>query len=133
MGHGSRSPIPDQYPRMVKKTNMRPDITLCSEKCKKVIIIELTVPYESRIDYQHQYKTAKYADLATEIKKEGFSCNILAVEVGARGFVGTSVFKVLSQLGIKGRKRTRAMKSLSETAEKSSSWLWSKRNEKWVK
>ena len=109
-----------KYPDFIKKTNMRPDIVLYSEDFKKVIIVELTVPYESRIDYQHQYKTAKYADLAAELKKVGFSSKILALEVGARRFVGASVFSGLGELGIRGRKRTRAMKSLAETAEKSS-------------
>ena len=119
----------DPYPKFIKESGQRPDIVLYSEHLKKVIMVELTVPYESRIEHQHQYKMAKYEDLAGRIKKEGYTVKVLAVEVGARGFVGASVFSLLTQFGIKGRKRTRAMKDLAEIAEKSSSWLWSRRNE----
>ena len=119
----------DGYPQMIKESGQRPDIVLYSESLGSVIMVELTVPYETRIEHQHQYKLAKYDDLANHLRKSGYKAKILAVEVGARGFVGTSAFNLFSQLGLKGRKRTRAMKELSEVAEKSSSWLWSRRNE----
>ena len=117
------------YPHAVKKSGQRPDIVLYSEILLKMILVELTVPYESRIEERHQYKLAKYDDLASQVRSAGYAARVMAVEVGARGFVGASVFNLLTQLGIRGRKRTRTMKELSEVAEKSSSWLWSRRNE----
>ena len=117
------------YPQAIKESGQRPDIVLYSECLKKMIMVELTVPYESRIDRQHQYKLAKYQDLASQLRRAGYNTKVLAVEVGARGFVGSSVFSMLTQMGIRGRKRTSAMKDLAEVAEKSSSWLWSRRNE----
>ena len=120
------------YPQAIKKTNMRPDAVLFSESLRQIIMIELTVPYENRIDHQHQYKTSKYSDIAPELQKDGLRSKVLAVEVGARGFVGTSMYTALTQLGVRGRKQTKAMKLLAEKAEQSSSWLWSKQNEKWT-
>ena len=119
----------DPYPQVIKDSGLRPDIALSSESSKKIILVELTVPYESRIETQHLYKTAKYEDLLGQIRRAGYTSELLAVEVGARGFVGSSVFTLLTKLGLRGRKRSRVVKDLAETAEKSSSWLWTRRNE----
>ncbi|GFN87085.1 transient receptor potential cation channel subfamily a member 1-like [Plakobranchus ocellatus] len=54
----------------------------------------------------------------------------MPVEIGARGFVGSSVYGLLSKLSIGGNKRTKALRLLAETAENSSRWIWSRRNEK---
>ena len=122
-------PSLDAYPEIIKSSGQRPDIVVYSESLKSVIMVELTVPFETRIEFQHQYKMAKYEDLANQIRKSGYAAVIMAVEVGARGFVGTSVYNLLTRLGLKSKKRTKAMKNLAVIAEKSSSWLWSRRNE----
>ena len=108
---------------------MRPDIALHSDSSKQVILIELTVPYESRMEEAHIYKTEKYAGLASTLKKAGLRVKIFAIEVGARGFVGTSAYDLMKQLAISGKKRTRALKAMAEAAERSSSWIWSRRNQ----
>ena len=115
----------------IKETGKRPDIVLQSEMAKQIIMIELTVPAESRMEEQHIYKTEKYQDLIQEVKKSGYSAKVQAVEVGARGLVGTSLYDLFKKVGIHGSRRTRALKEIAETAEKASSWLWSKRNEQW--
>ena len=94
-----------------------------------MVLIELTVPYESRIDEAHIFKTEKYRDLAKDLQKVGYKSSIFAVEVGARGFVGTSVYDLLCQVSISSRGRANAIRLLSETAEKGSHWIWIKRNE----
>ena len=119
-----------RHPGVIAKTGMRPDIVLCSPSTKQLILIELTVPYESRMDEAHIFKSEKYADLTNSFKKEGFKSKIFAIEVGARGFVSSSVCHLLKQLSISGRKRTHALKAISEAAESSSRWIWTKRNEK---
>ena len=123
--------LPDwgNHPDIVKKSGMRPDIVLYSSSAKKVLLIELTVPYESRMEEAHLYKTEKYAELANSLRRSGFQSRVFAIEIGARGFVGTSAYSLMKQLSVSGRKRTRALKALAEAAEKSSSWLWSRRND----
>ena len=95
-----------------------------------MFLIELTVPYESRVGVQHQFKMAKYEDLAKELQSKGYTTKVMPVEVGARGFVSASIFKLMGQLGIKERKRSSVIKRISEVAEKSSHWIWLKRSEK---
>ena len=35
----------------------------------KIIVVELSIPYESRMDQSHEYKTSKYEDLKKKNKK----------------------------------------------------------------
>jgi hypothetical protein len=116
------------YPDCIKSSNTRPDIVLHSSTVRHIILIELTVPFESRLEEQHIFKTAKYSDLATYLRRQGYIARIEAVEVGARGMVATTVYDLLKRLGVKGQTRNRALKKLAETAEKSSCWLWSIRD-----
>ena len=118
-----------QYPEAIKQSRMRPDIVLHSRASRQIIMIELTVPYECRIEEAHTFKTEKYSDLANDLKSRGHQVKIMAVEVGARGFVGASMYKLFQQLNISSKKRARALKSLGETAEKSSHWIWIRRND----
>ena len=116
------------YPEVIKKTGLRPDIVVSSQTAKEILLIELTVPYESRIDDAHVYKTEKYSDLAKELREDGFKTKVMAVEVGARGFVAASTYSLLQQLSTSSSSRTRTLKALGEAAEKASSWIWTRRN-----
>jgi hypothetical protein len=77
------------------------------------------------------FKMAKYSDMVTDLRREGYISRCLAVEVGARGLVAATAYDLWKQLGLKERSRSRALKSLREIAEKASNWLWSGRNEQW--
>lgn len=117
-----------KYPTAIIKTGKRPDIVLSSKTTNQVVMIELTVPFESRLEESHFFKESKYRDLAGELRKEGMIARVFAVEVGARGLLSASVYDLLKALGINGKRRTRALKGLAESAEKASNWIWQERN-----
>ena len=119
----------DSHPDIIKKTKLRPDIVIHSASSKQIIMVELTVPYESRIEEAHIYKKEKYQDLSKELEEAGYKSKVMPVEIGARGFAATSAYNLLSKLSICGRKRTKALRLLAEIAENSSRWIWSRRNE----
>lgn len=120
----------DPYPEVIRKTRLRPDIVLHSPTARQLIMVELTVPYESRIEEQHLYKLEKYSDLAASLRKtEGYTVRLFAVEIGARGMVAHSAYDVLKQLGLRGKARTRALKQMGNAAEQASCWLWSRRDQ----
>ena len=50
-------------------------------------MVELSIPYESRMEQIHEYKTRKYEDLKKEQEKERYSAIIKAVEMRVRGIV----------------------------------------------
>ncbi|KAL0199179.1 hypothetical protein M9458_007719, partial [Cirrhinus mrigala] len=86
----------------------------------QLIILELTVPWEERIEEANERKRAKYQELVEETIYE-------PIEVGCRGFAGRSLCKALSWLGVTGVAKKRAIRSASEAAEKATRWLWIKR------
>ncbi|GFO31536.1 reverse transcriptase [Plakobranchus ocellatus] len=92
--------------------------------------MELTVPYESRMEEAHAFKEGKYLDLTKELKKDGYEPRVMPVEIGARGFMGSSAYGLLSKLSMCDNKITKALMLLAETAENSSRWIWSRRNER---
>ncbi|GFO09140.1 polyprotein [Plakobranchus ocellatus] len=120
----------ERHPDVIRKIALRPDIVIHSASTQQIIMVELTVPYESRMEEAHAFKEGKYLDLTKELKKDGYEAKIMPVEIGTRGFVGSSAYGLLSKLSIGGNKRTKALRLLAETAENSSRWIWSRRNER---
>ncbi|GFO27371.1 reverse transcriptase [Plakobranchus ocellatus] len=113
----------ERHPDVIRKTALRPDIVIHSASTQQIIMVELTVPYESRMEVAHAFKEAKYLELTKELKKDGYEAKVMPVEIGARGFVGSSAYGLLSKLSIGGIKRTKALRLLAETAENSSRWI----------
>ena len=110
-------------------TRLRPDIVLWSRESKKVVMIELTVPWEERMEEAHELKRSKYAELQAQCIEKGWQTWVLPVEVGCRGFPGKSVWNMFRVLGIGGSQRKKTIKKIGEAAEKASCWLWYKRSD----
>ena len=94
--------------------------------------MELTIPYGNRMEEAHIYQREIHLNLTKELQDAGNKAVVMPVEVGARGFIGTSVYDLLTKLTICGNKRTKALKLLVEIAENSSRWIWSRRNERFL-
>ena len=122
---GKRLVFPD-----VVQTTLRPDVVLWSETGKKLIVIELTVPWETRCEEAYERKKAKYTELLDLCKQRGWRTWLFPVEVGARGFCSQSVCRLMTAVGANGRDRRGAIQRLSQAAERASSWLWLRREEK---
>ena len=73
--------------------------------------------------------TASLKELCERCEDEGWKVECLPIEVGARGYVGKRVPALLSKLGINGREKRRVIEDIQEAAEKSSFWIWLKRND----
>ena len=71
-----------RFPAHITTTNLRPDIVITSDTTKTVIVIELTVPWEERLEEAHELKKAKYEDLLAEAKRKGWHTYCFPVEVG---------------------------------------------------
>ncbi|GFR89973.1 guanylate cyclase [Elysia marginata] len=49
----------DKHPEVIRRTTLRPDIVIHSPSTQQVIMVEWTVPYESRMEQAHTYKKEK--------------------------------------------------------------------------
>ncbi|XP_024141063.1 uncharacterized protein LOC112154399 [Oryzias melastigma] len=120
-----------KFPEHIATTALRPDMVLTSQSSKQVVLIELTVPWEDRMEEANERKRAKYAELVAECRSNGWKARCEPVEVGSRGFAGQSLPRTLKLLGVKGQLCRRAIKNIIEAAEKASRWLWIRRGDPW--
>ena len=74
------------FPVHIAFTQLRTDITIFSNSLRKVILIELTCPYEENMESWHGTKVNKYLALKTIIASKGWCVELFAAEVGARGY-----------------------------------------------
>ena len=113
-----------KIPQFIAETTKRPDLIIYSKATKCIGMVELTVPYEDRMEVANELKRSKYEELRQACERNNWKTRIWPVEVGARGFVGFTAAQVLKELGITGRKRTDCIKKMSSEAERCSRVLW---------
>ena len=77
---------------------LRPAIVIQSTATKRLVIVELTVPWEERCQSAYELKKAKYTDLQTLYKERGWQTWLFPVEVGCRGFPAQSVWTTLTTI-----------------------------------
>lgn len=120
-----------KFPQEICITPLRPDIVLWSSTTKQVVMLELTVPWEERMEEAYERKRSKYQDLVIECQQNGWRTWCLPVEVGTRGFAGQSLWRAMSTLGVTGKQRKKIIAEAGREAEESSQWLWMRRDDQW--
>jgi glycerol kinase len=61
-------------------TNLRSYIVLWSEKEKKLVMIELTVPWETRCEEAYERKKAKYTEQLNQRRQRGLHTWLFPIE-----------------------------------------------------
>ena len=120
-----------KFPSNIAETRLRPDIIFFSNMKKKIIMWELTVPWEDNMEVAHERKIAKYTNLTDKCRDNGWQASCVAIEVGCRGFAAKSLCKALASVGIAGLAKRKALKTITEAAERASKWLWIRRAVAW--
>lgn len=73
-----------------------------SEQSKTILLVELTVPWEEGIEAANERKHAKYTELVEECREAGWKAITRPIEVGCRGFVGSSAVHLVHDIGCMG-------------------------------
>ncbi|CAG9572004.1 unnamed protein product [Danaus chrysippus] len=102
----------------------RPDIFLFSRILKRVVMIELTVPWETNIPKDHTIKVNKYYELTNELTRNRFVVDLYAVEVGARGITAKSLYNLLKDLGLSRTHINAFLERISKAALVGSFQIW---------
>ena len=114
-------------------TNLRPDIVIWSIALKTVIWGELSCPLEELILEAYIRKTQRYLSLEIALIVKGWRVHAFPFEVGSLGFVGHSLKKFLSVIGLRGSRQRTVIQELSSVARRSSFHIWqSRRSPTWV-
>jgi hypothetical protein len=102
------------FPPAVYTTNLRPDIVIYSKRAAEVILIELTCCAEEGIAAAQLRKEVKYTELVAEINAtKSWHATLFTLEIGARGLVHSTTFRVFTELGFPGPKANKLCKTLS--------------------
>ena len=115
-----------RFPDHITLTNERPDIVIWSDSLKRVLLIELTVPWEGNMEYAYERKKTRYETLRSQCEERGWSCHVLPVEVGCRGFVARSMSSLFAQIGLSSCDTRKTNRSLQCAAERASCWIWTR-------
>ena len=102
------------FPPYIGFIELEPDITIFSNKLKRVILIELTCPCEKNMEAWHIAKINKYMLLKSVIENNGWSVDLFAVEVGGRGHCSMSVFHCFKSLGLTNHIINTTIKQISK-------------------
>ncbi len=90
------------FPEAVLSTTLRPDIIMWSPGGKKIILVELTVPWEEGCEEAAERKKGKYQQLVQDCRDKGWTTRLMTVEVCCRGFPAQSVWNLLMKVGLRG-------------------------------
>ena len=94
-------------PPHILTTSQRPDIVTVFDESKEIVIIELTVPFETNLEDAHRRKVDKYSSLVQDIQERGYTVSLYAVEVGVRGLLSRDNKHRFKQLLKKSASQTR--------------------------
>ncbi|KAI8516136.1 hypothetical protein Bbelb_069490 [Branchiostoma belcheri] len=59
------------FPEEIASTNLKPDVVLWSTQTKQIVLVELTVPWEERIEEAYERKALKYQNLLQDCVEKG--------------------------------------------------------------
>ena len=82
-GRGSRGS--GTVPLDIIPTTQRPDIVVLNRADRRIIIFELTVPWDSNVENAHRMKMDKYAALVSDLEGNGYKVFLFCFEVSVRG------------------------------------------------
>ena len=87
------------FPTEIALMTQRLDNVIWSVKLKKkVLLVELTDPFEENFDKIRQLE--KYEDLREQCVRNGWKTKVFPIEVGCRGFITNSISVFMSNLGL---------------------------------
>ena len=81
---GYQAPHGGTIPPHIIATNLKPDIVIIDEDSRKLVIFELTCPWDTNVDRSHNFKEEKYAPLVSDLSRN-FTVFNYSVEISARG------------------------------------------------
>jgi hypothetical protein len=109
-------------------TDERPDVIIVSRSKKIIIWGELTSPSERRMKVSATIKTARYKKLKIALLVKRWSVHDFTFEAGSIGFLANTVRQFLKKIGFHGNHLKTLYQRISQTARRSSFYIWSARN-----
>ena len=84
------------FPQHIVSTDLRQDIVWWNDSSKTIVILELTIPFETSFQPASERKTMRYESLVKRAREN--SAKYISLEVGSRGIVNLPSFNFLKDL-----------------------------------
>ena len=68
-------------------TDLRPDIVWWDDQLRRIVIVELTISFETSFKQAAERKALKYEDVITRARSVGYSGTVITLQVGSRGII----------------------------------------------
>ena len=86
------------FPTHIVPTDLRPDIVWWNDVEKTIVLVELTIPFDTSMDSASERKEAKYDHLLTAAKDRGFHASLITLQIGSRGMPHTPGVRALQEV-----------------------------------
>jgi len=133
---GHEAPGGGTVPCDILVTAERPDIVVIDRFMSTVTLIEVTVPFETRLEVSRQIKMNKYAHLESDLRETGWMVDAYPVEIGSRGLINEDNKYTLSKilnLTSTNMKLKDLMKSISKITVLSTFKVFlARKNKEWI-
>ena len=83
------------FPSHIVGTDLRPDIVWWDDGKREVTLLELTIPFDTLLEEAALRKKYKYAELVESIKRAGYRCTQITIEVGSCDLINLLGFSKL--------------------------------------
>ncbi len=94
-----------------------------------MVLVELTIPFETSFDAATQRKEIKYEGLIKTAQENGYDTKLITIEVGSRGVPNPAGFNLLQRsLSLSVKECTSLMVKTMAEATSGSFTIWTNRN-----
>ena len=85
------------FPHHIVPTDLRPDIVWWDDSLRKMMLIELTICFETSFQHAAERKELKYEDVMARARSSGYNGCVITLQVGSRGIIDQSGFSLLKR------------------------------------
>ena len=118
-----------RFPTHIVPTDLHPDIVWWDDCRRVLVLVELTIPFETSFAAARLRKLDRYAELQDEARSRGFRTTVLTLEVGSRGVPNVNGFKSLKKLlRMSSKDCWSLLKQCIARAIEGSFTIWTERN-----
>ena len=117
------------FPTHIVPTDLRPDIVWWNDIQRTIVLVELTIPFDTAMEDASERKEAKYDHLITAATRNGFHATLITVEIGSRGMPHTPGIRALQEvLQLPTKSFHKLLSAVIRTTIEGSFAVWAQRN-----
>lgn len=121
-------PSTETIPSDILVTPLKPDATMINRTNKSLVLIELTICWDSNFENARSRKQQRYSELLAELEENDWKCQLATIEIGSRGFSSNSTATQLKSLFKDKFMRAKVLTRLNQIALSCSYCIFIHRN-----